>query len=62
MSADRPVSNMDILMIHQLVAEGALPPEEGDKLIARIEELISRSQGAPHQSSPAPLPETPARS
>jgi hypothetical protein len=39
-------------MIHWLVAEGVLPPEEGDKLIERIEELLRRSQSAPHSAEP----------
>jgi hypothetical protein len=43
MGEQRQPTQMDILMIQQLVAEGFLPPEEGDKLIARIEELLNNT-------------------
>lgn len=54
MSVETPVSGMDILMIQQLVAEGFLPPEDGDTMIARVRLLLDKRRGvSSDHSSPA---------
>jgi hypothetical protein len=41
--ADHPIDDMNVLMIHQLVAEGFLPPEDGDRLIDRARAVMAKS-------------------
>jgi hypothetical protein len=41
---DHPIDDMNVLMIQQLAAEGFLPPEDADALIARAETVMAKSR------------------